>query len=328
MANHGGAGERAAGPKVTMTEADFLSGELPTLCDIVTFCSNLPMSLYADSTGVKSPEVVFRGLVLSRNRLVAEEYLLNWHRSPADMGVVIGTNNYGLPMAVTALANRDLEEDQSSLIRLPAYQPIRAPLGSVVRSRRSVRRFSGSPLPLRDLSTILFHAAGVSGRLPLANAPETATLGKSDHIDLRVVASGGGLYPIDLFVMALNVEQLPAGVYRYRPKHHALAAVGQAESLPAVRTLGQFGEMEVEKASFLLGYVYKVFENARKYSESGLAFAFIEAGGIAAHVHLGCTALGLGSCDVGSFSSAQLERLFGADGHSRHVIHLTVVGKK
>src|SRR5262249_30093733 len=159
------------------------------------------------------------------------------------------------------------------------------------------------------------------------NTPDTVTLGESDHIDLRTSISGGALYPIDLFVLSLNVGQLNSGAYRYIPKHHALKPIGSPELPANLRRLAQFGEIQVEKAGFFLGYVYKFFENARKYGESALGFAFIEAGAIAAHIHLICTAIGLGSCDVGSYSKGRFERLFAADGVSRHMIHLTVVGK-
>jgi SagB-type dehydrogenase family enzyme len=96
---------------------------------------------------------------------------------------------------------------------------------------------------------------------------------------------------------------------------------------PEVRTLAQFGQVAAERSGFMIGYVYDLFRNARKYGDAGLAFALIETGAIAAHVHLTCTALGLGSCDVGSFSKIKFERLFEADGVSRHMVHLTVVGK-
>jgi SagB-type dehydrogenase family enzyme len=325
-----GAGRDKAQPgeeKRKMTLDEFFASELPPISEMVSFCNTLPMSLYADTTGVKSPEVVFRGLVLSRNRLVSEEYLLNFRRSEADLGVVIGTNNYTLPMAVGAVANRDREEDERDLIALPPFENVRAPLGPTLRGRRSVRHYSGKTLTLKELSTLLFHADGVSGRLHVTNMRETATFGKDQHVDLRTAASGGGLYPVDLFLVALNVEQLAPRAYLYLPKQHALKPVGPSGPLPEVRRLAQFGELEVEKASFLLGYVYNVFENTRKYGEAGLGFAFIEAGAIAAHLHLMCTALGLGSCDVGSFVKNRFEPLFEADGLSRHMIHLTVVGK-
>lgn len=309
-----------------MTLDEFFARELPPLSDIVTFSNNLPMSLYADTTVVKSPEVVFRGLVLSRNRFVAEEYLLNFRRNESDLGVVIGANNYTLPMAVGALANRDLEEDERDLLPLPPYRNVREPLGPVIRSRRSVRRYSGKAISLQDLSTVLHHAGGISGHLHTDSVPETVGLGKSDRISVRTAISGGGLYPIDLFVLALNIEGLKTGAYRYAPKHHALKPAGTAEP-PDLRGLAQFGEIAVEQSSFMIGYVYNLFRNARKYGDAALAFALIETGAMAAHVHLVCTALGLGSCDVGSFSKGKFERLFDADGVSRHMVHLTVVGK-
>jgi SagB-type dehydrogenase family enzyme len=313
--------------KIHMTLDEYIERELPPLSQVVSFCNNLPVSLYADSTVVKSPEVVFRGLLLSQNRLLSEEYLLNSRRSDADLSVVIGANNYSLPMAVAAMAKRDAEENDEGLIPLPPYKNERAPLGAVIRSRRSVRNYSGQPISLEHLSTILFHCGGISGQTPLAGVNETAFLGDDPQIDLRVTASGGAMYPIDLHLVALKVQELPVGVYRYVPKNHALKFVGSASGIPDPRMAAQFFPIEVEKAGFLIGYVYNLFENARKYGDMALGFAMIEAGAIAAHVHLLCTALGLGSCDVGSFSKRHFERLFDTDGISRHIIHLTVVGK-
>ncbi len=315
------------GAKVTLTPAEFAANELPLVSSLVTFCNNLPMSLYADTTVTKSPEVVFRGLVLSHNRLLSEEFLLNFRRSDADFGVAIGANNYRLPVAVAAVVHRDLEEDERNLIRLPPYETLRAPLGPVIRSRRSVRRFSGKAVTLSELSTVLFHGGGISGSMQVTNVPPTVSLGGKDTLDLRTVASGGGLYPVDLCILALNIAELPPGAYRFLPKHQALQRCGAAEVPPPLESLAQFGEIEAGKSGFLLGYIYNQFENARKYGDAGLAYALIEAGGIAAHVHLACTALGLGSCDVGSFVKTRFERLFDADGLSQHLIHLTVVGK-
>jgi SagB-type dehydrogenase family enzyme len=313
--------------KVGMPLDTLVATELRPLSDVVTFCNHLMMSLYTDSTVVKSPEVVYRGMMLARTHLVAQDYLLNFRSSDADLAVTVGTNNYALPMVTRALANRDLEEHDDDLIALPPYDNVREPIGPVIRSRRSVRHYSGQAMSLKEVSTLLFHAAGISGRLPLENASDSLSLGGRDHVDLRTSISGGALYPIDLFILAHKVEKLRAGAYRYLPRHHALKPVASAEPPPELGRLAQFGEIQVEKAGFLLGYVYNVFENARKYGEAGLGFAFIEAGAIAAHVHLVGTAMGLKSCDVGSFSKPRFERLFEADGLSRHMIHLTVVGK-
>ena len=305
---------------------EFFQNELPPVSDIVGFCNNLPMSVYADSTVVKSPEVNYRGLAFSRNRLISEEYLLNYRRSESDMGMIIGVNNYRLPMVMGALANRGLKEDQERLIDLPKYKNVNAPIGSVIRSRRSVRNYSGKTMPLEDLATILFYAQGVTGKLRLDNMPATTSLGKNDEIEVRTAPSGGGLYPIDLYVISLNIEKLDKGAYLYLPQYHALKQTKALEENFNLSEMGQFAEIEVEKANFLMVYGYKLLDNSRKYGDSGMAYAFIEAGEISENVHLICTALGIGPCDVGGYAKHRLEDTVGLDGLSGHVIHLTVIG--
>jgi SagB-type dehydrogenase family enzyme len=312
--------------KTKMTKAEFYANELPHLIDIVGFCNSLPISVYADSTVVKSPEVVYRGLVFSKNRLISEEYLLNYQGNELGMGMFIGVNNYRLPMVMGAQANRKLKEDQQDLIHLPKYKNVNAPIGSVIRSRRSVRKYSGKTMSLEDLATILFYAQGVSGKLHLDNMPETAALGKNDEIEVRTAPSGGGLYPLDLYIIALNIEKLEKGAYLYLPRRHAIKQVKKLDGNFNLSQIGKFAEIEAEKSNFLLVYGYKLFENSRKYGDRGMAFAFIEAGEISENVHLICTAMGFGPCDVGGYAKHRLEKILGLDGLTGHVIHLTVIG--
>lgn len=312
--------------KTPMTMESFLAKELPFLAEVVGFCGNLPMSPYADSTVVKSPEVVFRGLALSRTRFLSEEYLLNFRRSGAELGMLVGVNNYRLPMVMGAEAARKFKEEPSRLLRLPDYRKINAPIGAVIRSRRSVRSYRGRPMPLRDLASLLYYGQGVTGKLDLQGLPPTVTLGAEQAISLRSAPSGGGLYPIDLYALALHVEGLERAAYCYVPEHHALKRSGQFGPSTDVSKLAQFGEIEVSKASLLLVYVYRLLDNSRKYGDSGLAYALIEAGEIAENIHLTATALGIGSCDVGGYAKHELERVLGLDGLSQHVIHLTVLG--
>lgn len=319
--------QHGAGVRTNMTMEEFCEKELPPLADIVGFCSNLPMSVYSDSTVVKSPEVVYRGLVLSRNRFISEEFLLNFRRSEPDMGAVIGVNNYHLPMVLGALASRKLKEDRSQLISLPRFRNVKAPIGSVIRSRRSVRVYSGRTMPIEDLADILYYGQGISGKLELNNMPETVTLEGKDEIDLRTAPSGGGLNPVDLYIFALNVQTLEKGAYLYLPQFHALKKVCGLDKDFEPGRLAQFGEIEVDKSNLLLVYVYKLFDNSRKYGDSGMAYAFIETGEISENIHLTATALGIGTCDVGGYAKKKIEQVLGLDGMSKHVIHLMTVGK-
>jgi SagB-type dehydrogenase family enzyme len=305
---------------------DFQKTELPKLADVVSFSNNLEISIYANTTVVKTPEVVFRGLLTSQNRTIGEEYLLNFQRSEADFGRAIGVGNYGLPMVTEALTRRNLVEDADELLRLPPYEKVNSPIGPVIRSRRSVRRYSGRTLTLEALSTILFHAQGVTAHQEVMDLDETISLGKNNGISLRAAPSGGALYPIDIYVAALRVDGLEFGTYRYVPEHHALRVMKDSGLQFKVSAAAQFGELEVKNASVMFIYVYRMLDNSRKYGDSSLAFALIEVGEIAQNVHLTSTALSLGTCDVGAFRKHSLEKILGLDGLSQHVVHLTVIG--
>jgi hypothetical protein len=58
----------------------------------------------------------------------------------------------------------------------------------------------------------------------------------------------------------------------------------------------------------------------------GLMFAVVEAGEIAAHVHLICTAMSVGSSDLGGWEKVPTERFLGIDGLSKQLVHATVIG--
>lgn len=309
-----------------MTLKEFKQFEQPIVADIVNNSSGLPESIYGDSTGVKTPEMVMRGMNTSHNRLISEEYLLNFRRSDEDMAMLIGVNNYRSPVILGSLANMDLIDDQS-ITALPPYKNITVPIGSVIRSRRSKRDFSGQTLTLKDLSTILFYAQGITGRLPIRNMPETVTLGEKNTLELRTAPSGGGLYPVDLYFYTINLESLENGFYRYVPQHHAVSKIKGVPKDFNIRALSQFGDIDPLKGGILVFFAYRLYANSRKYGDSGLAFAFIEVGEIAQNIHLACTALGAGACDIGGYTKQAIEENLDLDGITSHIIHLIILGK-
>ena len=312
--------------KTVLTLEEFRERELGHLADVIGFGNTQQTSIYADTTGVKSPEVTFRGMVFSRTRLVTEDYLLNYRRSSADMGLMIGVNNFQTPIAVSTVAAGRVATDDKDLIPLPKYDALRAPLGSTIRSRRSVRHYSGKKMTMEELSTLLFYAQGETGTMRV-KTPESATLNDANQLSLRAAPSGGGLFPIHLYFVAFNIADLEPAVYRYLPSRSGIVRVCSLPSGFTPGTLAEYGEMQVDKASLLFMYVYRLFENARKYGDLGLAFALMEIGATLQNIHLTCTSLGIGSCDIGGVKKRACEKLIGADGMTDHVLHLTLVGK-
>lgn len=279
------------------------------------------ISPYADTTVVKTPEVVLKGIYHSRvNRFLSEEYLLNFRTYGARLDFRIGISRFRARDAQLSFAMKEKKEEAYVTIELPKPKKIKAAFSTVVQARRSVRQFEGS-IPLKDFSTILYLSSGITGYMTLRDGEKDA-----DKIKLHANPSGGGFYSVKLYLIVWNVDGLERGIYEYYPYHHTLRLVEKGFNKDNLESLAGFGDMDITKASFCATYVYDLYLNSHKYGDAGAAYAFIEAGEIAENAQLTTTALGYGACDIGGYDKQFLEELLGLDGISKQVIHFTVFG--
>lgn len=308
--------------KKRMEEQIQKHGYIRELVVFNTQCSML--SPYGESTVVRSPDVVMRGRFSSKeNRFRGEEYLLNYRSDNNSIGFKLGLSRFYNRDAILTSSFRNLKEDMSNAIKLPRKKPIKASLGSVIESRRSVRKFSGKSVSLEDFSTILHYAQGISGELRIKNK----LYDNAETIKLRNAPSGGGLYPIKLFLAVWNVKDLEKGIYVYYPYSHSIKPVKIPITADELKSMASFGDIEAEKTGFSVIYVYDFYVNTRKYGDAAVAYALIEAGEIAQNVQLAATAIGYGACDLGGYEKQKIEKLIGIDGISKHVIHFTTIGE-
>jgi SagB-type dehydrogenase family enzyme len=318
----------------------FLENEYQSLIEIFHWVTNLAGSVYTDTTTVVPPEAAYASAPVSRTHLLSQEFLLNFKRSSLDLGLPLGVAGYFDFPARSSLALRHLSEEAdkdypAQIVKLPPYQNVNASLGVTIRARRSVREFTRKTLPLQALSTILFYANGVTGDMAMVSEEDdpqwpTYSLGSPEAARTRAASSGGGLNPISLHLVVQNVEELEDGIYVYLPFDHSLKRLttlseeGRQEHLALGLSWGP--NLDPSAVNVAIYYVYSVHENARKYGDLGLMFAVVEAGEIAAHIHLVCTATKVGSSDLGGWEKVPTERFLGVDGLSKQLVHATVIG--
>lgn len=167
------------------------------------------------------------------------------------------------------------------------------PLETLLDRRRSERDFAERPLALARLAQLLW-----------------AGLGRNGLAGGRTVASAGALYPLDLYVVAGDVQDLAPGVYRYEPASHALLRVeaGDRRRELAGAALGQ---QWVADAPAVLVVVAVYARTTGKYGERGVRYARMEVGLIAQNVYLQAEALDLGTTFVGAFDDAAVQQSLG-----------------
>ena len=167
-------------------------------------------------------------------------------------------------------------------IQLPAPQTeIGKPLMQVLKARQSSRSFDTKPLPLQELSNLLWAADGI-------NRPDA---GK------RTAPSAMNWQEIDLFVA------LPEGLFLSEAKSHSLTPV-VAKDLREATGKQPF----VKEAPLSLVYVVDLAKAKNANEEDRLLYTAADAGFIAQNVYLYCASQGLAVVVRGMIDRSSLSK--------------------
>lgn len=190
-------------------------------------------------------------------------------------------------------------------VELPPPLRPECSLWSTLDLRQSRRSF-GRAVDVREIATLLDAAYGHRG-------------------GRRTVPSGGGLYPLELYVAAHRVAGLGQGVHRYDSERHSLEEHSPDDPWPSVLDASPTRELVDDGAAALL--VLAVFGRTRfKYGVRGYRFALLEAGHVVQNAVLAAAALDLAALPYGGYFDARLDELVGVDGVEESVVYAVVVG--
>jgi SagB-type dehydrogenase family enzyme len=202
---------------------------------------------------------------------------------------------------------------QARTVELGATAPLRMPLGKALATRRSLRAFGASPLPLRELAALLHAGYGVTGELRVEEGRQP----------LRSAPSGGALYPLELSVVVRRVAGLEPGLYHFDPLDALLEEVRRGPVPVAATT--PFAEIAADAAAIVV--VSAVFWRSRfKYGLRGYRFALLEAGHVAQNVLLAAAALELAAVPLGGFYDRRVDELIGVNGVDESSLYLVCIG--
>jgi SagB-type dehydrogenase family enzyme len=201
---------------------------------------------------------------------------------------------------------------------LPPPRRSDVPFWEAVARRRSCRQFADDPIDARDLAGLLEAAYGVTHSLDSEDGRHA--------LPLRAVPSGGALFPLELYVAALRVEELPPGLYHFDPLKPALAVARDSLTAEEVASLSTYPEIVRGCAAVI--FVACVFGRTRfKYGLRGYRFALLEAGHLGQNVLLAATALGLGAVPLGGYYDRLTDEFLALDGVNESTLYTIAVGR-
>ncbi len=195
-------------------------------------------------------------------------------------------------------------------VKLPEPVRMDMPLSEALEKRRSIRKYRPEPLTLRELSTVLWAAQGIT-----------------DPRGFRTAPSAGALYPLRVFVVVKNVKGLEPGIYVYDPKTHTLGLVKRGDFHLQLQRACLDQEWVGQAAVNLVIVGYERVLRPR-YGDRSFRYMALEAGHVGQNVYLACTALGLGTVAVGAFHDEEVKRILGIRAEDAVPLYVFPIGRR
>jgi len=215
-----------------------------------------------------------------------------------------------VPLVLSACTMTEPSFKEGTTIKLPEPRyDSDVSLEQSLLQRRSTRSYTGESLTLTEVSQLLW-----------------ATQGITDDRGFRTAPSAGGLYPLEVYIVAGNVENLAPGIYKYEPGLRELIPIiaGDRRSELADAALGQSW---VKEGAIVIVFTAVYERTTGKYGEQGIRYVHIELGHAAQNLCLQATAMGLGVVTVGAFHDEQVVELLNLPGDEQP-LYIIPVGRK
>jgi len=189
---------------------------------------------------------------------------------------------------------------------------------SVVRRRRTVRRFAPAPLDFAALSALLDLSYGVTS--------ESAQAGGLIQRH-RAAPSAGALYPAEIYLYARNIDGLAPGLYHYAAEQRSLAEISTGEHAAAVWEACCRQDYAKQAAATI--FITGVFARTKsKYGERGYRYVLLDIGHLGENLCLAATAADLAITTTCAFYDDEVNRLLGVDGLDEAAVYVAFLGPK
>ncbi|QYZ78101.1 SagB/ThcOx family dehydrogenase [Methanofollis formosanus] len=221
----------------------------------------------------------------------------------------------GLTVVFSALQTPEVgapaNESEAESVQLPAPRENGGrSIEEALATRRSVREYADGPLTLAELSQLLWAAQGVTDEMS----------------GFRTAPSAGALYPLEVYVAAGEVTDLPAGVYRYLPAEHRLERVAEGDVRRDLAGAA-LNQSAVRDAAAVIAIAGVYERTTGKYGERGIRYVHMESGHAAQNIYLQATSLGHGAVSIGAFHDDEVGRVLGMNEDERP-LYLMPVGRR
>ena len=185
----------------------------------------------------------------------------------------------------------------------------------ILLSRKSVRTWTDDGINLEKLSKLLRYSFGMRSN-------------DFKNMGFRTYASAGGRYPIEVYVLILNSDDIEKGIYHYNVYNNSLEFIKKGDFRKEIYKLYNNQPFDIN-CSFVL-FFSMVFERTmEKYGDRGYRFILLDAGHMSQNLYLVSEFLGLGIVEIGAskVSDEMIDKLIGLDSDIENIFLAFFLGK-
>ena len=200
-------------------------------------------------------------------------------------------------------------DKSKKIVKLPAPRfDGNIPVETALLKRRSVRSYAAEALTLAEVSQLLWSAQGIT-----------------DSRGFRTAPSAGALYPLELYIVAGRVQDLSAGIYKYRPHRHELFKILEGDRREQLCSAA-LNQSSVIQAPLVMVFCAVNERITGKYGDRGVQYVYMEVGHASQNVCLQAVSLGLGALTIGAFYDDRVKTVIHAMADERP-LYIMPVGR-
>ena len=195
------------------------------------------------------------------------------------------------------------------------------PFFDLINNRRSLREFDKEyKVSLNELAHLLHFSYGITKKSPINE--------EGGYMGYRNVPSGGGLYPLEIYVCLFN-SHMKEGLYHYDDLSNSMVLLKEGNHR---KELSQIIKAEpwidINSSSGVIFVSGMIERQALKYGERSYRFMLQESGFVSYLMSLIMERMGLGSCMAGAYIDQKVNNYLGLDGNYETVLNPIFFGKK
>lgn len=186
---------------------------------------------------------------------------------------------------------------------------------TIMEDRRSRRKYTEDNLSLEELSFLLWATQGVK------------KVTANNYSTVRPVPSGGARHAFETYLAINRVEGLKKGVYRYLALTHQLILLFEDDNLPEKVSKLALDQPFVGDCAVTFIWSCIPYRGEWRYAISAHKIMLLDAGHVCQNLYLACESVGCGTCAIGAYDQANIDKFLGLDGEDEFVVYLAPVGK-